>query len=57
MASKDALAEIFRLVDDNVIDYEITRPWRRWGRDAVGRYRIGSSADPVKVDFALEAKC
>lgn len=50
-------AEIFRLVDDNVIDYEVTRPWRDGGRDAVGRYRIGSSADPVKVDFALEAKC
>jgi hypothetical protein len=29
---------------------------RDGGRDAVGRYRIGTSADPVKVDFALEAK-
>lgn len=50
-------AELFRLVDGNVIDFEVTRPWRDGGRDAVGRYRIGTSADPVKVDFALEAKC
>lgn len=50
-------AELFRLVDGNVIDFEVTRPWRDGGRDAVGRYRIGTSGDPVKVDFALEAKC
>lgn len=49
--------ELFRLIDSNVLDYEITRPWRDGGRDAIGRYRIGSSGDPVKVDFALEAKC
>lgn len=49
--------ELFRLLDSNVVDYELTRPWRDGGRDAIGRYRIGSVGEPVKVEFALEAKC
>jgi hypothetical protein len=50
-------AELFRLSDSNVLDYEVTRPWRDGGRDALGHYRIGSSGQPVDVEFALEAKC
>jgi Restriction endonuclease AspBHI N-terminal/Restriction endonuclease len=36
---------------------EITRRSIDGGRDAIGRYRLGPSADPITVDFALEAKC
>ncbi len=39
------------------MSYDVTRPWRNGGRDAVGLYRIGSQCDSIKVDFALEAKC
>lgn len=49
--------ELFRLMDGNVVDYELTRPWRDGGRDAIGKYRIGTTGEPVKVEFALEAKC
>jgi hypothetical protein len=49
--------ELFRLMDRNVVDYELTRPWRDGGRDALGTYRIGTTDQPVRVDFALEAKC
>src|SRR6202035_3868586 len=36
---------------------DVTRPWRDGGRDAVGEYLLGPHADPVAVEFALEAKC
>lgn len=36
---------------------DLTRPWRDGGRDAVGDYLLGPRADPVAVEFALEAKC
>jgi hypothetical protein len=52
-----AAAELFRMADGNVLDYEVTRPWRDGGRDALGHYRIGSGGQPVEVEFALEAKC
>ena len=44
-------------MDDNIVSYDLTRPWRDGGRDAVGLYRIGHEGDDIKVDFALEAKC
>lgn len=50
-------AEVFRLMEKNVVGYELTRPWRDGGRDALGRFRIGSLGDAVDVEFALEAKC
>lgn len=39
------------------MSYDVTRPWRDGGRDAVGLYQIGSRGDSIKVEFALEAKC
>ena len=36
---------------------DVTRPWRDGGRDAVGDFTIGPRADPITVEFALEAKC
>jgi len=50
-------AEIAKMMDDNIVSIEVTRPARDGGRDAIGKYRIGTSGDNIKVDFALEAKC
>jgi hypothetical protein len=49
--------EIARLFLPSIDQYEITRPWRDGGRDAVGTYRIGYGAGAVDVEFAMEAKC
>jgi hypothetical protein len=43
--------------DPRVITDEITRASVDGGRDAVGRYLLGLSADPVYAEFSLEAKC
>lgn len=43
--------------DPHVTSVEVTRPSRDGGRDAIGEYRLGPAADPVKLQFALEAKC
>jgi hypothetical protein len=56
-AFEKCAAEIVRLMDSNIASYELTRPWRDGGRDAVGSYRIGLISNAIKVDFALEAKC
>jgi hypothetical protein len=34
--------EIARLMDQNIIEYELTRRWVDGGRDAIGKYRIGN---------------
>lgn len=49
--------EIARLVIPGIHQWELTRPWRDGGRDAVGTYRIGASVGHLDVEFALEAKC
>lgn len=38
------------------VEYTVTRRSRDGGRDAVGYLRIGPAADPVELDFTLEAK-
>jgi hypothetical protein len=48
--------EIARLMDSNIIECDRTRPWVDGGRDATGKYRIGSSDNGIDVEFALEAK-
>lgn len=50
-------AEIARMMDPNITTYELTRPWRDGGRDAIGNYRIGPIGSGIEVEFALEAKC
>lgn len=50
-------AALWRMSDPNVTSIDLTRPWRDGGRDALGLYRLGACADPVDVEFALEAKC
>lgn len=49
--------KIVQIMDNNFEQFEITRPWRDGGRDAIGRYKIGSNHSPLLVECALEAKC
>ena len=50
-------ARIFQMHDPRVIIDAITRAAVDGGRDAVGRYSLGLSEDPVYAEFSLEAKC
>src|SRR6266566_9258263 len=52
-----ATLPLMRVSEPNVDKIDVTRPWRDGGRDAVGDYLLGPDADPVAVEFALEAKC
>jgi len=56
-AFQKCAAELARLMDSNIIGYDLSRYWRDGGRDAVGKYRIGTEDTSITVDFALEAKC
>ena len=52
--------DLIKKMDKNFINFEITRPWRDGGRDALGKYQIsaGSHANyPLLIDCSLEAKC
>ena len=47
-------------MDNHFVDFNLTRPWRDGGRDAIGYYSINSGGKvnaPLKIDCALEAKC
>ena len=47
-------------MDDRFQDFNLTRPWRDGGRDALGYYVIGNGSKanyPLRIDCALEAKC
>lgn len=48
---------IIRLMDKNFVNFDLTRPWRDGGRDALGKYRIGAEENCLHVECALEAKC
>ena len=50
-------ALIFQMHDEKIIVDEITRASADGGRDAIGRYQLGVSTDPIYIDFSLEAKC
>jgi hypothetical protein len=50
-------AKIAEMMLQNVASIDLTRRVRDGGRDAVGKYRIGTGPSAVLVDFALEAKC
>ncbi|MEI6755405.1 MAG: restriction endonuclease [bacterium] len=49
--------KIVQMMDNNFGLFELTRPWRDGGRDAIGKYRVGNNHSPLLVEFALEAKC
>ncbi|MFI9406877.1 restriction endonuclease [Nocardia sp. NPDC052316] len=48
---------IWRMMAPATATCDLTRPSRDGGRDAIGQYQLGPAADPVLIDFALEAKC
>ncbi|MFJ5684883.1 restriction endonuclease [Streptomyces sp. NPDC093099] len=48
---------IWRLMAPNTGAVEVTRPSRDGGRDAIGTYALGPTANRIAIDFALEAKC
>lgn len=50
-------AYILRLSDPKFVRWEMTRFSADGGRDAIGKYLIGSGASALSVDCALEAKC
>lgn len=50
-------ARVFQMHDPRVIIDTITRGSVDGGRDAIGRYLLGLSDDPVYAEFSLEAKC
>ena len=47
---------IWRISDSRVSAWQITRPTRDGGRDAIGKYKIGPASEPLTLDWALEAK-
>lgn len=52
--------DILEKTDNKFQDFELTRPWRDGGRDAIGYYVISPAGKvnyPLKIDCALEAKC
>ena len=52
--------EIVKKMDNNFIDFKLTRPWRDGGRDALGKYQISTGRNinnPLPIECALEAKC
>lgn len=49
--------EIVRMMDNHFYGFEVTRPWRDGGRDAVGKYRVGDEKKELHITCALEAKC
>lgn len=62
-SKKDAIrferlaADLYQFSDSNVIEIDVTRPSRDGGRDAIGKYRVGSTSNNLIFDFNLEAKC
>ncbi len=48
---------IWRLMAPSTGTVDVTRPSRDGGRDGVGTYVLGPAANPIAIDFALEAKC
>ena len=50
-------AHVFHMLYPEAIIDEVTRGSVDGGRDAIGRIPLGPIADPIYLDFALEAKC
>ncbi len=51
---------IVQKMDNNFVDFSLTRPWRDGGYDAIGHYQIAGGRmtnAPLRLDCALEAKC
>ena len=57
VAFEACAAKITQLMDGNFCSFNLTRPSRDGGRDAIGQYRIGHDKSAILAEFALEAKC
>jgi Restriction endonuclease AspBHI N-terminal/Restriction endonuclease len=57
VAFEGCAAMIAQMMDSNIFSFDVTRPTRDGGRDAIGLYRVGHGASAILVEFALEAKC
>ena len=47
---------IVQMMDPHFQYFEVTRPWRDGGRDAIGFYLIGSAIGGISLECSLEAK-
>ena len=54
---ENCAVKIIQMMDSNFYEFELTRPWRDGGRDAIGKYHIGIATNPLVISCALEAKC
>jgi hypothetical protein len=54
---EECAMQIAEMLLPNIVERDLTRRSSDGGRDAIGKYRVGSDATGIKVDFALEAKC
>lgn len=54
---EECASQIAEMLLPSIVERDLTRRMRDGGRDAIGKYRVGSDATAIRVDFALEAKC
>ena len=57
---EECAKDLLEKIDEKFQDFELTRPWRDGGRDALGYYVIspgGKVNSSLRIDCALEAKC
>lgn len=57
IAFEHMAADLWLASEPRVRVVEVTRPSRDGGRDAIGTLELGPLADPIRLEFALEAKC
>ncbi len=50
-------AKLVGLMDNNFVNFNITRAVKDGGIDAIGEYRLGHKNNSIKLRCALEAKC
>lgn len=50
-------ASLVELMDSNFLTFDVTRPTRDGGIDAIGTYKIGHNNNSIKLRCIVEAKC
>lgn len=50
-------ADLWIAMEPRVRAVDVTRPSKDGGRDAVGQLGLGPMEDPIRLEFAMEAKC
>jgi hypothetical protein len=54
---EECAARIWQMGAPPRTTFDVTRPSRDGGRDAIGAVAVGPQSDPIEIDYALEAKC